>query len=112
MQSARHLESAASTPTDSTLQSLLAPGENLLARLVVDLDERLHFARTVLGLTERRLLVLSPAGDKAAWPLSDATTLDDIIAEMQVSRTSERQGRLIDRDEAGSMEKKKREGYF
>ncbi len=76
MQSARHLESAASTPTDSTLQSLLAPGENLLARLVIDLDERLHFARTVLGLTERRLLVLSPAGDKAAWPLSDATTLD------------------------------------
>ena len=43
---------------------------------------------------------------------SEAATLDDIIAEMQVSRTSERQGRLIDRDEAGSMEKKKREGYF
>ena len=43
---------------------------------------------------------------------SEAESLDDIIAEMQVSRTSERQGRLIDRDEAGSMEKKKREGYF
>mgnify|MGYP003630409883 FL=1 len=43
---------------------------------------------------------------------SEAASLDDIIAEMQVSRTSERQGRLIDRDEAGSMEKKKREGYF
>ncbi len=43
---------------------------------------------------------------------SDATSLDDIIAEMRASRTSERQGRLIDHDEAGSMEKKKREGYF
>ena len=31
---------------------------------------------------------------------------------MFAARTSERQGRLIDRDEAGSMEKKKREGYF
>jgi sulfate adenylyltransferase subunit 2 len=43
---------------------------------------------------------------------SDATSLDDIIAEMLVTRTSERSGRLIDSDEAASMEKKKREGYF
>ncbi len=43
---------------------------------------------------------------------SDATTLADIVAEMLVVRTSERAGRLIDHDEAGSMEKKKREGYF
>ncbi|WP_026363206.1 sulfate adenylyltransferase subunit CysD [Methylopila sp. M107] len=43
---------------------------------------------------------------------STATSLDDIIAEMLASTTSERQGRLIDSDEAGSMEKKKREGYF
>jgi sulfate adenylyltransferase subunit 2 len=43
---------------------------------------------------------------------SDATTLDDVIAEMRASRLSERQGRLIDHDEAGSMERKKREGYF
>ena len=43
---------------------------------------------------------------------SDAETLEDIVEEMLVARTSERQGRLIDRDEAGSMEKKKREGYF
>jgi sulfate adenylyltransferase subunit 2 len=43
---------------------------------------------------------------------SDATSLDDIIAEMRKSTTSERQGRLIDTDESGSMEKKKREGYF
>jgi sulfate adenylyltransferase subunit 2 len=43
---------------------------------------------------------------------SDAATLAEIIMEMQASRTSERQGRLIDSDQAGSMEKKKQEGYF
>jgi sulfate adenylyltransferase subunit 2 len=43
---------------------------------------------------------------------SDAATLDDIVAEMLTARTSERSGRLIDHDESGSMEKKKREGYF
>jgi sulfate adenylyltransferase subunit 2 len=43
---------------------------------------------------------------------SHALTLDDIIGEMRASRTSERQGRLIDVDESASMEKKKREGYF
>jgi sulfate adenylyltransferase subunit 2 len=43
---------------------------------------------------------------------SNATTIEEIVAEMQVARVSERQGRLIDTDEAASMEKKKREGYF
>ena len=43
---------------------------------------------------------------------STAATLDDIIDEMIATRTSERAGRLIDSDEAASMEKKKREGYF
>jgi len=43
---------------------------------------------------------------------SDAASLDDIVAEMLTARTSERSGRLIDHDESGSMEKKKREGYF
>src|SRR5271170_3147252 len=43
---------------------------------------------------------------------SDADTLDEIIDEMRIATTSERQGRLIDSDESGSMEKKKREGYF
>ena len=43
---------------------------------------------------------------------SDADSLDEIVGEMLTARTSERQGRLIDRDESGSMEKKKREGYF
>jgi sulfate adenylyltransferase subunit 2 len=43
---------------------------------------------------------------------SSAATLPDIIAEMRGSRTSERQGRVIDHDGAGSMEQKKQEGYF
>jgi sulfate adenylyltransferase subunit 2 len=43
---------------------------------------------------------------------SDADTLPKIIEEMLRSRDSERQGRVIDYDEAGSMEDKKREGYF
>ncbi len=43
---------------------------------------------------------------------SSATTLPEIIQEMLLTTTSERQGRLIDSDEAGSMEKKKMEGYF
>jgi sulfate adenylyltransferase subunit 2 len=43
---------------------------------------------------------------------STADTLDAIIAEMRSSTSSERQGRVIDHDESGSMEKKKREGYF
>jgi sulfate adenylyltransferase subunit 2 len=43
---------------------------------------------------------------------SEADTLPGIIEEMLASRTSERQGRMIDFDGAGSMEKKKREGYF
>jgi sulfate adenylyltransferase subunit 2 len=43
---------------------------------------------------------------------SDADTLEAIIAEMLVARTSERQGRMIDHDPTASMEKKKQEGYF
>jgi len=51
------------------------------------------------------------------WPLSgavesDALSLEDIVAEMLATRTSERGGRLIDKDASESMEKKKREGYF
>ena len=43
---------------------------------------------------------------------SNATTLEEIIAETFSARSSERQGRLIDSDQPGSMEKKKQEGYF
>lgn len=43
---------------------------------------------------------------------SEASTLPQIIQEMLLTTTSERQGRVIDHDSAGSMEKKKQEGYF
>jgi sulfate adenylyltransferase subunit 2 len=43
---------------------------------------------------------------------SEATTLEDIIAELMVARQSERITRVIDHDRDGSMELKKREGYF
>ncbi len=43
---------------------------------------------------------------------SQADSLTEIIQEMLLTTTSERQGRLIDSDQAGSMEQKKREGYF
>ncbi|MCB1929069.1 MAG: sulfate adenylyltransferase subunit CysD [Rhodocyclaceae bacterium] len=43
---------------------------------------------------------------------SEADTLPQIIQEMLLTKTSERQGRVIDHDSAGSMEKKKQEGYF
>ncbi len=51
------------------------------------------------------------------WPLtaaieSEADTLEAVIAETLNARSSERQGRLIDTDEPGSMERKKQEGYF
>ena len=43
---------------------------------------------------------------------SEATTLPEIIQEMLLTTSSERQGRVIDHDAAASMEKKKQEGYF
>ena len=81
------------------------------ALIMVD-DERLPLEP---GETPRHLRVRFRT--LGCYPLtgaieSDAETLDDIIAEMRASTTSERQGRLIDVDETGSMEKKKREGYF
>lgn len=43
---------------------------------------------------------------------SEADTLEDVIQEMLLTTSSERQGRVIDHDSAASMEKKKQEGYF
>lgn len=79
--------------------------------IMVD-DDRLE-----LGKEEQVVLRSIRFRSLGCYPLtgafeSSADTVDAIIAEMLASRYSERQGRLIDRDEAGSMEKKKREGYF
>ena len=51
------------------------------------------------------------------WPLtaavpSKANDIESVVAETLGARTSERQGRLIDHDQAGAMERKKQEGYF
>ena len=79
--------------------------------IMVD-DERLplHPSET----PEMRLVRFRTLG---CYPLSgaiesDANSVEKILAEMRSVRLSERQGRLIDTDEAASMEKKKREGYF
>lgn len=66
------------------------------------------------GEPEQRLVRFRTLG---CYPLtgaieSNATSLEAIVAEMITARTSERGGRLIDKEASASMEKKKREGYF
>ena len=80
--------------------------------LIVVHDERMRLAPGEVPV--RRRVRFRSLG---CYPLtgaivSSATTLPEIVAEMSAVTTSERGGRLIDRDEASSMEKKKREGYF
>jgi sulfate adenylyltransferase subunit 2 len=79
--------------------------------LMVD-DERMRLDGQSATMRQVRFRTLG------CYPLSgaiesDAVTVEDIVAEMLVSRTSERQGRAIDRDAgSASMERKKQEGYF
>jgi sulfate adenylyltransferase subunit 2 len=73
--------------------------------------------RFPLKLGERPEMRLVRFRTLGCYPLtgaieSSAATLEQVISEMRSTRLSERQGRLIDSDEAASMEKKKREGYF
>jgi sulfate adenylyltransferase subunit 2 len=80
--------------------------------LIMQDDDRLP-----LGSGERARMVSVRFRTLGCYPLtgairSEAATLDAVIDEMRNARTSERQGRLIDHDDSGSMEKKKREGYF
>ena len=90
----------------------LRPVVERLGTLIMVDDDRYRFAP---GETPREEVVrFRTLGD---YPLtggirSDAADLPSIIMEMQASRTSEREGRLIDSDQVGSMEKKKQEGYF
>jgi sulfate adenylyltransferase subunit 2 len=81
------------------------------ALIMVD-DERMRLAAG--ELPRREVVRFRTLG---CYPLtgavrSSAKTLPEIIQEMLLMRTSERQGRVIDHDEAGSMEEKKRQGYF
>ena len=81
------------------------------ALIMVD-DERMRFLPGEAVITKRvRFRTLG------CWPLtgaleSEAATVEDIIAEIVASRSSERQGRLVDGALQASMERKKREGYF
>ena len=79
-------------------------------------DERIleHLTDEEKGRIEKRMVRFRTLG---CYPLtgaveSTAATLPDIIQEMLLTKTSERQGRVIDHDQAGSMEEKKRQGYF
>jgi sulfate adenylyltransferase subunit 2 len=81
------------------------------ALIMVD-DDRLPLApgeQPVLKKVRFRTLGCYPLSGAIE---SEAETVEQIIGEMLAARTSERQGRVIDHDQAGSMEKKKQEGYF
>jgi sulfate adenylyltransferase subunit 2 len=81
------------------------------ALIMVD-DERMPLAegeRPEMRMVRFRTLGCYPLTGAVE---SEATTLPEIIQEMLLTTTSERQGRVIDHDQAASMEKKKREGYF
>ena len=79
--------------------------------LIMKDDERLPIDESKLREEFVRFRTLG------CYPLSGAVeskakNIDQIIAEMKASKFSERQGRMIDKDSQGSMERKKREGYF
>ncbi len=82
------------------------------ALIVVDDPDRMVFEK---GEEPRMELVRFRT--LGCWPLSgairsEATTIEEIVDEIRNARHSERQGRLIDSDQRGSMEKKKQDGYF
>ena len=81
------------------------------SRIVVD-DERFRLAPGEVPRYRRVRFRTLGCYPLSAAIESDAADVAAIIAEMRRSRRSERQGRLIDHDEEGSMESKKREGYF
>ncbi len=81
------------------------------AKIMVDDDRMPEELRKKAKMEKVRFRTLG------CYPLSgaiesDASTLPEVISEMLLSRNSEREGRLIDKDQEGSMEKKKIEGYF
>ena len=79
--------------------------------ILVD-DERLPIAKNDIVETRKVRFRTLGCYPLTAGTLSNATTLDQIIDEIKTTKYSERNGRLIDHDQIGSMELKKREGYF
>ena len=108
-----------STSTSSRFRSCRStsprsdPWSSATGTLIMVDDER-HAARA-RGAARRsaRCASARSAATRSSGAIeSDADTLTAIIREMLLTRTSERQGRLIDHDQAASMERKKQEGYF
>ncbi|CAH6794416.1 sulfate adenylyltransferase subunit 2 [Vibrio chagasii] len=103
------------------LENIEIPGLYLAAKrpvverdgmLIMKDDERMELKEG--EVVEEKMVRFRTLG---CYPLtgaveSEAATLPEIIQEMLLTTTSERQGRAIDHDSSGSMEKKKREGYF
>lgn len=79
--------------------------------LTVD-DDRFPFAPGEVAQMRQVRLCTLDCQSLTAVIESDATTLAAVIAEAPAARSAERQGRLIDSDTPGSMEKKKQEGYI
>jgi len=72
---------------------------------------------TMIMVDDDRMPLKEGEGTLGCYPLtgavdSEAATLPEIIQEMLLTKSSERQGRVIDHDSAGSMEEKKKQGYF
>ena len=104
-----HLESIPIVPLYFAKERPVVNKEGMY--IMVD-DERMPIAEN--ETVEMKMVRFRTLG---CYPLtgaveSTATTLPEIIQEMLLTTTSERQGRLIDHDQSGSMEQKKREGYF
>ena len=94
-----------------TIQSAVAQTWPRKEIIVVD-DDRMRFhpnERPVPRLVRFRSLGCYPL---SAAVESEASTIEEIVAEMRTTKMSERAGRLIDQEQGSSMERKKREGYF
>ena len=88
------------------------PTVNRDGQIIVVDDERMRFRpneRPIPRLVRFRSLGCYPL---SAAVESEASTVDEIVAEMRTTKMSERAGRLIDQEQGASMERKKREGYF
>ncbi|MFT5081998.1 MAG: sulfate adenylyltransferase subunit 2 [Lentisphaeria bacterium] len=104
-----HLESIPIVPLYFAAKRPVVEKDGTL--IMVD-DERMPIGKD--DVVEQKMVRFRTLG---CYPLtgaveSTATTLPEIIQEMLLTTTSERQGRVIDHDSSGSMEKKKQEGYF
>ncbi len=107
-----HYIRAEGIPVPSLYMAAMRPVVERDGQLIMVDDDRIP-----LGVGEEPKMEMVRFRTLGCYPLtaavrSSATTLDAVIDETSVTETSERQGRMIDHDQSGSMEKKKREGYF